>query len=261
MHPDIGNLVKSGPGAQRSHHCRRCDAAGFDIGGDADAAQFALGRSCRTARLETAVVGHLQCRVQRRGVVAAVVLQRNRRLIRKGVGRDEVLAPQLDLVDAGILGNGIDQPFHQERGFRPSGATIGVHRHGVGEHRFHLHVDRRGLINTGQQRGIQVGRHRRRERRQVGAHVAQRVHPHRQEMALGVDRHFSPAVMVTAMRVGHEAFGALGGPFDRAAHLGGGPGDDGFLGVVIDLGAEAAADIGGHHAQLVLGDVQHEGAH
>ena len=67
--------------------------------------------------------------------------------------------------------------------------------------------------------------------------------------------------MVAAMRVGHEAFRALGGPFHRLAHLAGGPGDDRLLGVVVDLRPEPAADIGRDDAQPRLRDVQHEGAH
>ena len=67
--------------------------------------------------------------------------------------------------------------------------------------------------------------------------------------------------VVAAVRVRHEALGAVGLPFDRAAQLAGGPGDDRLLGVMIDLGAEAAADIGGDDAQPRFGDVQHEGAH
>ena len=51
------------------------------------------------------------------------------------------------------------------------------------------------------------------------------------------------------------------GPLDGAAQLAGGPGDDGFLGVVVDLAAEAAADVGGDDAEFVLGDVENEGAH
>ena len=68
-------------------------------------------------------------------------------------------------------------------------------------------------------------------------------------------------IMVAAMRVRHEAFGALRRPLHRPAHLARRPGDDRLLGVVIDLRAEPAADIGRHDAQLVLRDVQHEGAH
>ena len=51
------------------------------------------------------------------------------------------------------------------------------------------------------------------------------------------------------------------GPFDRAADRLGGEGDEGLLGVVEDLRAEAAADVRGDDAQLVLGDAEHEGAH
>ncbi len=56
-------------------------------------------------------------------------------------------------------------------------------------------------------------------------------------------------------------FATVGGPFHRAAQLAGGPGDDGFLGVVVDLAAEAAADVRCYDAQFGFGDVQHEGAH
>ncbi len=68
-------------------------------------------------------------------------------------------------------------------------------------------------------------------------------------------------VVVAAMRVRHEAFGALRRPLHRPAHLARRPGDDRLLGIVIDLRAEAAAHVGRHDAQLVLRDVQHEGAH
>ena len=67
--------------------------------------------------------------------------------------------------------------------------------------------------------------------------------------------------MVAAVRVGHEAFTALAGPFHWASELAGGPGDDGFFGVMVYLGAEASADVGGDDTQLVLWDVQHERAH
>ncbi len=67
--------------------------------------------------------------------------------------------------------------------------------------------------------------------------------------------------MVAAMRVGHEAFAAIRGPFDRAADLAGGPGDNRLLGVVVDFRAEPAADVRRHHAQLVFRNVQHERTH
>ena len=63
------------------------------------------------------------------------------------------------------------------------------------------------------------------------------------------------------MGVGDETFAAIADPFDRAADAHGGPGDDGLLGVVKLLHAEAAADVGRHHPQLVLRNVEHEVAH
>ena len=80
-------------------------------------------------------------------------------------------------------------------------------------------------------------------------------------LASRVERQLDMGDVVAAVRVGHEAFRALGGPFDRLAHLAGGPGDDRLLGVMVDLRAEAAADIGRDDAQPRLRDVQHEGAH
>ena len=141
------------------------------------------------------------------------------------------------------------------------GAAIGVDRDGVGEHRLGLDIDRRGRIGAGEQRSIEIGRDAGREGREVGAHVGQRRHLEREEFRVGVERQLDMGDMVAAMRVRHEAVRALGGPFDRPPHLAGRPGDDRFLGVVVDLRPEAAADIGGDDAQFRLRDVQHKGAH
>ena len=67
--------------------------------------------------------------------------------------------------------------------------------------------------------------------------------------------------MVSAMGVGHEGFAAVRRPFDRSAELLRGPGDDGLFGIVINLGAEPAADVGGDDPNLVLRHLQDIGAH
>ncbi len=67
--------------------------------------------------------------------------------------------------------------------------------------------------------------------------------------------------MVAAMRVGHERFGTVARPFHRPAEFSRGPRDDRFLRVMVDLAAKTPANIGGHYAQLVLRDLQHERAH
>ena len=98
-------------------------------------------------------------------------MQRDRRLVGEGVGGDEILAAELDLVDAGFVGNHIDQAFQQIRRFGTPGAAIRVYRDGICEHRLDVAVDHRRLVNARQQRGIQVRRHGGREGGQVGAHV------------------------------------------------------------------------------------------
>ena len=85
--------------------------------------------------------------------------------------------------------------------------------------------------------------------------LAMRRDPQRQELAVLVERQLGMGHVVAAMRVGDEALGALGRPLDRPADLA--PTAQvtmRLLGIVEDLGAEAAADIGRDDAQLVLGD-------
>ena len=87
----------------------------------------------------------LQAGVHDLGELAGVVELAGRGLERHLLGRDEVLAPQLDRVDAQLVGRVVHQPLHAVDRFRPPGAAIGVDRHGVGEHALHavaqhLHV-------------------------------------------------------------------------------------------------------------------------
>ena len=125
---DGAHLIQPGAGAERAHHGRGRDAAGLDIGRDADAAQLAARLGLGPARLEAGVVGADQRLVQRGLVVAAVILQGDRRLVGEGIGRDEVAAADLDLVDPSLPRRDIDQALHQEGRFRPAGAAIGIHR-------------------------------------------------------------------------------------------------------------------------------------
>ena len=83
----------------------------------------------------------------------------------------------------------------------------------------------------------------------------------RQELAVRVERQLDLGHVVAAVRVGDEGLRPRRGPLHRPADRLGGEGDEGLLGVVEDLRAEAAADVGRHHPQLVLGDAEHEGAH
>ncbi len=213
------------------------------------------------ALAEAGVVGGLLRHVEGAVVVADVVVQRDRRLVGKGVLGDEVAPADLRRVDLHLARRRLDEALDHVGRLRPAGAAIGVDRHGVGEDRRHLAVDRRRRVRAGEQRRVEVCRDRRREGREVGAHIGDGLHPQRQELAVLVDRQLGMGHVVAAVRVGDEALRAVRRPLDRACRPWRRPGDDGFLGVVVDLGAEAAAHVGRHHPQLVLGQMQHEGAH
>jgi len=62
--------------------------------------------------------------------------------------------------------------------------------------------------------------------------------------------------MVAARRVGQKCLATIGDPFHRPLQLARRPGHQPFLGIDDLLAAEAAADIGCHHAQLALGNAE-----
>ena len=141
----------------------------------------------------------------------------------------------------------------------PPGAAIGVDRRGVGVDRIDRAVDRGRLVLAGEQRRVQIGRHAGREGREIGAHIGGRVDLERGEVAVGVHRQLGVGHVVAAMGVGEEALRALAGPFDRPVQQLGRQQAGALLGVDEDLGAEAAADVGRDHPQLVLGRDADEG--
>ena len=114
---------------------------------------------------------------------------------------------------------------------------------------------------AGQQSRVKNRRHGGRKGGQVGPHVGVGVHPHGQELAIGVHGHLGVADVVAAMRVGQKGLCAFTGPFDAAVDLFGGPGQCHVFGVQKDFGAEAATHVGCDHAHLVLGQAQHKGRH
>ena len=96
---DLARLVESGAGAQRSSDVAGSDAAGLDVAGEADAAQLAACLGLRLAGGEALIVDQGQRLIQVLLEQPAVVLERHRRVIGHGRGRNEVAPPQLRLVD------------------------------------------------------------------------------------------------------------------------------------------------------------------
>ena len=220
-----------------------------------------LPRDLASARreFEALVVGDLDRLVDDRRVVARVVLQRHRRLVREGRRRNEVLPAQLGRIDLQLGGGLADDALDHEGRLGTAGAAIGIDRRGVRQRRPDVGVDQRRRVLAGQQRRIEIGRHRRREGREIRAHVGDRVDLEREELAVLVERQLGMGDVVAAMRVGHERLAALRRPLDRPADAGHRPGHHRLFVVAEDLAAEAAAHVGRDHAQLVLGNAEHEG--
>ena len=234
-------------------------AAGLDVARVTDAAQQALGGRCRFALLEAVDFAQLVAALEQGMKVTHVVLQSHRRLVREVL--DEIAAADLVLTQAHLPAATRHQALKQIGRFGATGTAVGIDRRGVGEPGVHFHINLRCAVLTGQQRGVQNGRHGRRKGGQISTHVGVGVHAQRQELAVFVHGHFSVARMVTAMRVAHKSFAAVGCPLDRAVQLFGSPGQAHVFGVKVNFGAEAATHVGCDHAHLVLGQAHHKGGH
>ncbi len=215
--PHLGGFPQANAGAERTDHRRRRDAAGFDIGGIADAAQLALLGALALALGKALHVVDFH-RLGERGVVIARVIERgDHGLIREGP--HEILLAQFGRIDAEFARRDFDQPLDHEGRFRPPRAAIGIDRHGVGVDRIHLAIDRGNVVLARQQRRIEIGRHRRREGRHIGAEIGDGLHLHADDLVVLVEAEFGMGDMIAAMRVGDEGFRTVGGPFHRTRHL------------------------------------------
>ena len=259
VHPHLARFEQARARAQCARDVGGRQAAGLDVAGVAEPAQPALPRGLRLAGREAGDVGELDGAREVGFVVAGVVGEADRRCI--GEAADEVAPADLRGVELHFARGGLHQALDHVGGLGPARPAVGVHRRGVGEHPGDLAEDLRRGVLARQQRGVQDGGHRRGEGGQVGAQVRGGVHAHAEEAAFGVHRQLGGGDVVAAVGVGQEGLAALGGPLDRAVDLLRGPHQHRLLRVQEDLGAEAASDVGRHHAQLVLRDAQHEGRH
>ena len=89
---------------------------------------------------------------------------------------------------------------------------------------------------------------------QVGAHVGLEVDRQAEDPAVAGGGDLDVLDHVAAVDGGLVALAARLGPLHRPAELAGDDEGDDLLGVHVELGAEAAADVGGDHPQLLLGD-------
>ncbi len=93
----------------------------------------------------------------------------------------------------------------------------------------------------------------------VGTDVADGVGAQRHGMAVAIEAELGVDDLVEGLEAGRKVLHAIAGPFDRAPEMPRGGADENLLGVERALAAEAAADVGCHHAQPVARQVERLG--
>ena len=187
---------------------RRRDAGGLDIHGESDTPQPSARRAFGATAGKAVPVAGGEKLFEDIGKVAAVVGRADRRGIRHRLGRDKITAADFVACQAQSAGSGIGESLQNVAGFRPAGAPICVRGHGVGEHAGHLDMDRGCTVYAGEQRGIDRAGDARAERRDIGAHVGERLYFQPQEFAVLADAERRPGRMVAGLSVGQESLGA-----------------------------------------------------
>ena len=157
--------------------------------GDADAHQLAPGALLGLLLAELVVAEHVERDLHRAWVVAAVVLEAGRGLVREGLGLDEVVEPGRDRVLSELDRRALHQPLDEVRGLGdPERAAI---RHAagclVGVRAVGHDVRGRDVVRAGhdvEEAGLELARLRIREERAV---VAEQVHAKSDELPVLID--------------------------------------------------------------------------
>ena len=189
----------------------------------------------------------------RRLVVAGVVLQATHRRERELVVLDPVLLADLERVHPDLGRELVHDPLDGVRRLRPAGAAVGVGPGLVGEHRLHLEVVRRELVDRVEHERAEH-RYAAPDERDVGAQVGEQLDLEPGDRAVLLRRQRELLPLVAAVVAGDERLGPGLGVLHRLLEPAGhGPGDE-LLGSRLELAAEPATDVGGDHADLRLRD-------
>ena len=213
-------------------------------------------RDSRAARREARDVGELERHVHVLGELAAVIGEGEPGLERHGVRRNGVAPAQLHRIEAQLIGREIDQPLDHIGGFGTAVAAIGPHRIGMGEHGRDVGMQGRRPVDARER--ADIGDEGLAADLQIGAEIGDGLHAHGQEIAVAVERELGIGDVVARLRVAQEGLRAGADPLDRPPGDLGGQQHQGDLVVDRRLHAEAAADVAGDDADLVLRNPQHE---
>ena len=190
------------------------------------------------------------------GELAGIVHLAGRRRVGHRLRPDEVLAPQRVGRDAEFVRGHIDQTLDQIGRLRPPGAAIGIDRQRVGEGGGDVDEAGGKVVDARQHHGADIGDVGR-EGGEIGAHVADHVDLERGEAMIGIEGEPGGGVIVAPLGIAEEVLAAVGDPFHRAFEPLRRDRRKRVFAIGKQLGAEAAADIRRHHAQLFRRDLEH----
>ena len=201
-------------------------------------------------------MGDLQKPRQNFWEVAAIVGGTDRRFVGHGVNGYEIAPPDFGPVEPKHMRGFIGEPFQHIASLGTASPAISVGRQCVGEYPGRLRGDRRRSVHARQQRRIDRTRDRGPEGRDIGAKVGDGVDPECEEVSLAIERELRVGLMIARLIVGNEALAARRDPFDRPPQFSRGPGNDGLLGIMLPLVAEAATDVGRNQADRRLRQIE-----
>ena len=202
----------------------------------------------RLLRAELLVAGRLQHPVERAAVVADVVVGSGCRLVREGVGRDEVPPAHLGGVELELGRERVDRSLHPLRRLGTAGATDGGGARRVRHDRPEVDVDLRDAVRPARHQAGEIGQERTDAR--VCARVLGQAEPQRLDRPVpaAADLEIDPLGASVGER--NQVLGPRLGPADGLAGRAGEVGDQGVLAVQA-LAAEAAAHVGSDDAHLI----------
>ena len=163
---------------------------------------------------------------------------------------DQVLAAELDAVDAEIGGDHVDHPLQEEIGLEAARPAIGADRRLVGHPERRVDLDVRHAVRPGHELR-DVARADRAVGPHVGAHVGVDLAADRQDGAVARAGDLEVALLLAGVVHRHQVFAAVLDPFHRALDVARRERDQEILGIELAARAVAAADVVLDHLDLL----------
>ncbi len=190
-------------------------------------------------------------------VVAAVVEQPGGVEERELLGPHRVAAPDLDRIEAEVVGEQVDRPLDQGRCLGPAGAAVGDQRRGVGDDRSRGPGDRGDPVRA-RRHHRRVPRHDRADHR-VGTGVDVDEDPEGPDGAVPIAADLDRLALGAGVAEAGHVVAPVRVPDDRSTDPTGEPPEQDLLRVRTRLRPEAATHVGSDDPHLVDGKAQRGG--